>query len=153
QSLVGLAAEAGPADVDRAVAAARDAFDHGPWPRMSPAERQAVIARFNELHAARAAEIADLSTAENRSARWFPGWNAAALSEQTESFLRAARSVGWEERLPSAGTHTTLIRREPVGVVAAVIPWNAPHQSALVKLVPALLAGCTAVLKASPETA
>ncbi|GHH73535.1 aldehyde dehydrogenase [Streptomyces sulfonofaciens] len=155
QSLVGRAAEATPPDVDRAVRAAREAFDNGPWPRMSAAERARVIARFSELHAARADEIADLTTAENGSARWFTGWTTKALSEQTAAFLRAADSFAWEEdisRATAEGTRT-LVRREPVGVVAAVIPWNAPHQSALVKLVPALLAGCTAVLKASPETA
>jgi acyl-CoA reductase-like NAD-dependent aldehyde dehydrogenase len=149
QSLVGRAAQASPVDVDQAVAAARFAFDEGPWPRKTPAERQAVVRRFNELHAARAEEIADLITSENGSARWFTGWTQTALAEQTGAFLRAAANFGWEEEV---APHT-LVRREPVGVVAAVIPWNAPHQSALVKMVPALLAGCTVILKASPETA
>ncbi|MGC0379678.1 aldehyde dehydrogenase [Streptomyces sp. SAI-229] len=155
RSLVGRAAEATKPDVDLAVAAAREAFDHGPWPRMSPAERQKVIARFNDLYAGRAEEIADLTTAENGSARWFTGWTAAALPQQTDAYLRAAAVMPWEEELPRAdgATARTLVHREPVGVVAAVIPWNAPHQSALVKLVPALLAGCTVVLKASPENA
>ncbi|WP_329454683.1 aldehyde dehydrogenase [Streptomyces sp. NBC_01497] len=155
RSLVGRAAHAAPADIDKAVAAAREAFDQGPWPRTAPAERRKVITRFNELYAARADEWADLTTAENGSARWFTGWAAAALPEQTGSFLRAAETFPWEETLPRAegARARTVVRREPVGVVAAVIPWNAPHQSALVKLVPALLAGCTVVLKASPETA
>ncbi|MFI7611220.1 aldehyde dehydrogenase family protein [Nonomuraea terrae] len=65
------------------------------------------------------------------------------------AYLRAAESLTWEERLDTS----TLLRREPVGVVAAIIPWNAPHQSALAKVVPALLAGCTVILKPSPETA
>ncbi|MFF5203249.1 aldehyde dehydrogenase [Micromonospora parva] len=150
KSLVGRAAEASPADVDRAVAAARKAFDDGPWPRMTPRERQAVIARFNELHAARADELAALITSENGSASWFTRWTLHALAEQTGAYLRAAEAFGWEERATESGP---LIRREPVGVVAAVIPWNAPHQSALVKMIPALLAGCTVILKASPETA
>ncbi|MGW4750740.1 aldehyde dehydrogenase family protein, partial [Streptomyces sp. NPDC004290] len=68
---------------------------------------------------------------------------------QTEGYLRAARELEWEEELPSGA----VLRREAVGVVAAVIPWNAPHQSALVKMIPALLAGNTVILKASPETA
>jgi aldehyde dehydrogenase (NAD+) len=155
RSLIGRAAEGTPLDIDLAVAAAREAFDHGPWPRATPAKRQAVIARFNELYAGRADEMADLTTSENGSARWFTGWTAAALPEQTNAFLRAAESFGWEETLPApeGATARTLVRREPVGVVAAVIPWNAPQQSALVKLIPALLAGCTVILKASPETA
>ncbi|KUN18288.1 aldehyde dehydrogenase [Streptomyces corchorusii] len=155
RSLVGLAAEATKPDVDLAVDAARKAFDEGPWPRLSPAERQNVIARFNDLYAKRTEEIADLTTAENGSARWFTGWTAAALPQQTDAFLRAAAVLPWEEELPRTdGTPgRVLVRREPVGVVAAVIPWNAPHQSALVKIVPALLAGCTVVLKTSPENA
>jgi acyl-CoA reductase-like NAD-dependent aldehyde dehydrogenase len=155
RSLVGRAAEATVPDVDLAVATAREAFDHGPWPRTAPAERQAVIARFNTLYAERAEEIADLITAENGSARWFTGWTAAALPQQTDALLRAAAALPWEEELPWAegATARTLVHREPVGVVAAVIPWNAPHQSALVKIVPALLAGCTVVLKTSPENA
>ncbi|MET8560947.1 aldehyde dehydrogenase [Streptomyces flaveolus] len=155
RSLVGLAAEATQPDVDLAVDTARKAFDEGPWPRLSPAERQEVIARFNDLYAKRAEEIADLTTAENGSARWFTGWTASALSQQTDAFLRAAAALPWEEELPrtDGATGRILVRREPVGVVAAVIPWNAPHQSALVKIVPALLAGCTVVLKASPENA
>ncbi|MFC9286010.1 aldehyde dehydrogenase [Streptomyces sp. NPDC057052] len=155
RSLVGRAAEATTPDVDLAVATAREAFDHGPWPRLVPAARQEVITRFNALYAERAEEIADLTTAENGSARWFTGWTAAALSQQTDAFLHAAAALPWEEELPRTDgtTSRTLVRREPVGVVAAVIPWNAPHQSALVKIVPALLAGCTVVLKTSPENA
>jgi acyl-CoA reductase-like NAD-dependent aldehyde dehydrogenase len=153
QSLVGHAAVASTKDIDLAVAAARKAFDEGPWPKMTPAERREVIARFDKLHAARKDEIADLITAENGSARWFTGWTLGALTIQTGAFLKASEKLAWEENVTSDGQRTALVRREPVGVVAAVIPWNAPHQSALVKLVPALLAGCTVILKASPETA
>ncbi|MEV7990635.1 aldehyde dehydrogenase family protein [Streptomyces sp. NPDC086077] len=152
-SLVGHAAEATTADVDRAVAAARTAFDEGPWPRMRPEERQVIVARFDELHLARAAEIAELITAENGSPHWFTSMLQTAVSVQTQGFLRGARELAWEERRPAAGSGHTVVRHEPVGVVAAVIPWNAPHQSALAKLIPALLAGCTVVLKPSPETA
>jgi len=153
RSLVGHAALASAKDIDLAVAAARKAFDEGPWPRMSPAERREVIARFDKLHAARIDEIADLISAENGSARWFTGWTLGALTVQTSAFLRASEKLAWEENVSSDEQRTAIVRREPVGVVAAVIPWNAPHQSALVKLVPALLAGCTVILKASPETA
>ncbi|WP_405395101.1 aldehyde dehydrogenase [Microbispora hainanensis] len=154
RSLVGTAPHAAPADVDRAVAAARRAFDEGPWPRMSPQERSAVVERFSKLYAVRAEEFAALVTAENGSPLWFTRWtHVQSLPEMTEAYVRAAAALGWEEEVGAVGDATTRLRREPVGVVAAVIPWNAPHQSALVKLVPALLAGCTVVLKASPETA
>lgn len=153
QSLVGRSAQASAADVDKAVAAARTAFDDGPWPTLDPKERQSAVRRFNELHAARAAEIAALVTAENGTPFWFTTSLQTQMEEQTNAFLRAAEALAWEEKAGSPGGAQALVRREPVGVVAAVIPWNAPHQSALVKVIPALLAGCTVILKASPETA
>ncbi|GAA2787281.1 aldehyde dehydrogenase [Crossiella cryophila] len=151
--VVGHAAQATPADVDRAVSAARAAFDHGPWPHTTPEHRQALIARFNELHAQRATEIAELVTAENGTPSWFTSSLQTAMAEQTNAYLRAAAEFGWEERVSTPNGPGPIVRREPVGVVAAVIPWNAPHQSALVKIVPALLAGCAVILNASPETA
>src|SRR5882757_4359664 len=148
QSLVGRAAQATPPDVDKAVAAAREAFDDGPWPRMTPEARQEVIARFTKLRAERAGEAAALISAENGAPLWFTTWGAPALDRQAAAYLEAAKNFGWEERLGSSGT---VVRREPIGVVAAVIPWNSPYSAALVKMIPALLAGCTVVLKASPE--
>ncbi|MFC4035965.1 aldehyde dehydrogenase [Streptomyces polygonati] len=152
-TLVGRAAQATDEDVDRAVAVARSAFDEGTWPTLAPEARQALVRRFNELHAARATEIAALITAENGSPAWFTQSVQASLQAQTDAYLRAAETFGWERKLTSPDGARSLVRSEPVGVVAAVIPWNAPHQSALVKMIPALLAGCTVILKASPETA
>ncbi|GGA25731.1 aldehyde dehydrogenase [Paenibacillus physcomitrellae] len=150
QSLVGKAAQASPADIDLAVAAARNAFDNGPWPKMTPSERQDYVAHFNELHAARADEIAALISSENGTPYWFTNGLQHSLAEQTNAYLRAAKSYGWEETLNNG--KGPIIRREAVGVVAAIIPWNAPHQSALAKMIPALLAGNPVILKASPET-
>lgn len=152
QSLTGTAPAASLADVDRAVAAAREAFDAGPWPRSTPAERQAVVRRFAELHAERAREIAGLITSENGSPIWFTSALQESLGGQSDAYLRAAERLAWEETVGEGGSRA-LVRREPAGVVAAVIPWNAPHQSALVKVIPALLAGCAVILKPSPETA
>ncbi|QUQ72407.1 aldehyde dehydrogenase [Kutzneria sp. CA-103260] len=149
RSLTGVAALATPRDVDAAVATARKAFDDGPWPRMTPARRQIVIKRFDDLLSRHQNGIADLITAENGTPRWFTGWCLAAMPLQTDAFLRAAETLPWEQELPDGHT---VVRREPVGVVAAVIPWNMPNQSALVKVIPALLAGCTVVLKVAPET-
>ena len=152
-SVVGTAVLAGPRDIDRAVATARDAFDKGPWPRMTPQTRAQVLARFNELHAAQAEPIAQLVTRENGSPLWFTRLLQGALPVQNQAYLDAAANYPWEATLAGQGSGKTVWRREPVGVVAAVIPWNAPHQSALVKLFPALLAGCTVVLKLAVETA
>ncbi|PFT95543.1 aldehyde dehydrogenase [Bacillus thuringiensis] len=149
QSLVGTTPETTKADMDLAVRVAKDTFENGEWPIMDPEERQAVIAKFNDLHAAKAQEFAALITSENGSPFWFTSMLQNTLKEQTNAYLRAAKDFAWENPLASG----PIIRAEPVGVVAAVIPWNAPHQSALVKVIPALLAGCTVILKAAPETA
>ncbi|MGK5638063.1 aldehyde dehydrogenase [Streptomyces sp. URMC 126] len=153
-SVVGRAAQARPTDVDRAVAVARAAFDEGTWPNTPPAERIAVLRRLNALREARAEEIAALITAENGSALWFTRAGRHGLSRQAEAYLKAAEDMAWEEVLtptdPASGVRS-IVRRVPVGVVAAVIPWNSPFSSALAKLLPALLAGNTVILKVSPE--
>ncbi|MFJ3760037.1 aldehyde dehydrogenase [Streptomyces sp. NPDC090080] len=151
QSVIGRAAQARPVDVDRAVAAARAAFDEGPWPRTAPADRIAVLRRLNALREEEAEEIAGLISAENGSAAWFTRAGQPGLTRQAEAYLRAAEAFGWEETLESGSAVRTVVRREPVGVVAAVIPWNSPFSSAMAKIVPALLAGNTVVLKVSPE--
>lgn len=151
---IGSAPEAGQGDVDQAVAAARHAFDSGIWALTPPEERQAVVRRFDELHHARSAEFSALITTENGSPIWFTSVLQDSLTNQTDAYLRAAENLSWEERRPFPGGSNDLVfRREPVGVVAAVIPWNAPHQSALAKVVPALLAGNSVILKLAPETA
>ncbi|WP_158796431.1 aldehyde dehydrogenase [Pedobacter sp. L105] len=152
QSITGYTVLAEQADIDLAVAAARKAFDQGPWPKTTPEERQALITKFNEIHSTHTAELAALTTAENGSPIWFTGMLQQALAEQTNAYLRAAKAFEWESTQPAASGGTNVIRREPVGVVAAIIPWNAPQQSALVKIIPALLAGCTVVFKPTPET-
>ncbi|MEU2777565.1 aldehyde dehydrogenase [Streptomyces sp. NPDC007162] len=151
QAVIGRAVQARPADIDRAVAAARRAFDEGPWPRTAPAERIAVIRRLNALREAEAERIADLVSAENGSANWFTRAGQPGLTRQANAYLEAAREFGWEETLERAAAVRTVVRREPVGVVAAVIPWNSPFSAAMAKIVPALLAGNTVVLKVSPE--
>ncbi|MFE3175590.1 aldehyde dehydrogenase family protein [Amycolatopsis sp. NPDC059090] len=151
RALVGIAPKAATADVDRAVAAARRALE--PWGRTPLAERLRLVERFNELHAARADEIAELVTAENGSPSWFTGWTQHNLPERTAAWLELAREFSWEATLTDEAGNRTIVRAAPVGVVAAVIPWNSPHSAALVKLIPALLAGNPVLLKAAPETA
>jgi aldehyde dehydrogenase (NAD+) len=152
QSLVGSTPEASTVDIDRAVSAAREAFDHGPWPRMTPAERSAVIERFSSLYARRADEIARLITAQNGSASWFTGTYQQYLTVFIDGLVKIAAEFPWESHEVNGAGERTVVRREPIGVAAAIVPWNAPQQAALAKLIPALLAGCTVVLKPSPET-
>jgi aldehyde dehydrogenase (NAD+) len=146
--------EATEQDVDRAVAAARAAFDHGPWPRLDPAERIAAVRRFADAYQARQEELAELISTEMGAPLWFShvGQVGATLMA-LESFLAAAESYPWEERRTGSLGSPMVVRREPVGVVGAITPWNVPHFIGIAKLVPALLTGCTVVLKPAPEAA
>ncbi|MBU3870029.1 aldehyde dehydrogenase [Streptomyces sp. 4503] len=154
QSVVGRAAQAQPADIDRAVAAARASFEAGAWRSTPPAERIAVLRRFNALREENAEKIAHLISVENGSAGWFTRAGQPGLTRQANAYLKAAEEFGWEETLaPSdpASPVRSVVRREAVGVVAAVIPWNSPFSSATTKIIPALVAGNSVVLKVSPE--
>ncbi|WP_342768899.1 aldehyde dehydrogenase [Prauserella flavalba] len=142
--------EAREADVDAAVAAARKAFDEGPWPRMSPAERGAILARvgkevekrFDEMAAAFTAEIGAptaVSTAFHQNA--LKMWDDVSTLHERFAF---------EEERTWADGNGRLVH-EPVGVVATIIPWNGPVATASLKIGPALAAGCTVVLKPAPE--
>jgi aldehyde dehydrogenase (NAD+) len=140
------------ADIDRAVAAARRAFDAGPWPRTSLEERIAVVRRLSAQLAERQGELAEAVTTEMGSPITLSNaMQAAGPRLLTDAFIEAAPRVAWETTRTSP-TGSALVTREPVGVVAAVVPWNAPILITMMKLVPALLSGCTVVLKPSPET-
>jgi acyl-CoA reductase-like NAD-dependent aldehyde dehydrogenase len=119
---------------------------------MSPINRQEILSKFSVLHSSRAAEIASLISRENGTPVREAIDLQLAISPQNHAYLEAAAVFPWEQRNPAFLRGETIWRREPLGVVAAIIPWNAPHQSALVKLFPALLAGCTIILKLAPET-
>src|SRR5947208_2208252 len=106
RALVGTAPKASAADVDRAVAAARQALE--PWSRTPLAERLRLVERFNELHAARADEIAELVTAENGSPSWFTGWTQRTLPERTAAWLETAREFSWEETLTDEAGNRTI---------------------------------------------
>ena len=149
--------EASIADVDRAVAAARRAFDEGPWPRMSPRERSDALLRFTQAIADRRSDLVDLIIAEAGSARPI----AQALQFDTPLryafwFAERAASFPFVEPLPPnvgpRGLGQGVILKEPFGVVAAITPFNFPLYLNLVKILPALAVGCTVVLKPSPLT-
>ena len=150
--LVGRVPEAVEADVDAAVAAARHAFDEGPWPRMSPVERATVLTKVLEILAARTDDTVDVISSELGQ----PAVNVQMMqvfpSQAVLGFYPGlAGSFPWEEE--KQGVFGTFrVRKEPVGVVGAIIAWNVPLFLAFNKLAPALLAGCTVVLKPAPET-
>jgi aldehyde dehydrogenase (NAD+) len=146
---VPLAAEA---DVNAACAAARKAFDEGPWPRMTPTERQAVLAKVAAAVQERAEEFKHLLMLETGQPPAIIdilqfGAGVAAL----QFVANAADKFPWQE-VRDGIYGQTLVLREPIGVVAAVVAWNVPFFLACNKLGPALLAGCTVVLKPAAET-
>ncbi len=140
------------ADIDRAVAAARTAFDEGPWPRLSPGERAGTLARAAELLRKREADIAAVTVDEigcpvSQSRQAQTGMVAALF----DYYAELIRDFDFET-VVTAGDRSGLLTREPVGVVAAVVPWNAPVTLAAWKTAPALAAGCTVVIKPPPES-
>ncbi|MFI6014002.1 aldehyde dehydrogenase [Streptomyces sp. NPDC051243] len=152
EEVIGRVPHASPADVDRAVAVARKAFDEGPWPRMSLDERIEVVTRIKDGIAMRHEEMARVISAENGTPYTSSVMVQALASMMAwDAAITVARGFPYEEARDGV-LGKLLVRREPVGVVAAVVPWNVPQFTAAAKLAPALLAGCSAVLKVSPET-
>ena len=146
-------AAAAPPDVDTAVEAARVAFDTGPWSRQAPAERIDAVRRLAKLYGKRGSEMAEVITSEigapiSFSQRAQVGLPAMMMS----AFCDVAESYPWREARPGRYGADIHIHREPVGVVAAIVPWNMPQFLITTKLIPALLAGCTVVVKPAPES-
>jgi aldehyde dehydrogenase (NAD+) len=139
-------------DVDLAVRAARTAFDDGPWPRLSHAERIAVIEKLAAVYSAHVDDMADLITAQMGSPASFSRLGqAAGAASMMHLTVAAAREFPWQQR--RAGTFGEVhVRRQPVGTVGIIIPWNVPQNLLMPKLIPALIAGCTVVIKPAPET-
>lgn len=150
---VGRVPEAVEADVDRAVEAARRAFDEGDWPYMAPAERIAAVRRFSDLYAAHIPDMAETITTEMGSPISFSQLaQSPAPWMMLNTFLQVAESFPWEERRSGSLGGDIIVRHEPVGVVAGIVPWNVPQFVTMSKLAPALISGSVIVLKPSPET-
>jgi betaine-aldehyde dehydrogenase len=153
EEVVGVVPDASTADVDKAVAAARDAFDNGEWPRLTPEERIAAVQKFSDLYMGRMGDMAEVITTEMGSPISFSNLGQApAAWMMLNTFIQLAGAYPWEEtRLGVLGTDV-IVRSEPVGVVAGIVPWNVPQFVTMSKLAPALLTGCTIVIKPAPET-
>lgn len=152
EEAVGAAPESTPEDIDRAVAAARRAFDDGPWPKLDPAERLAAVQRITDAYNARQAELSELISTEMGTPLWFSQvGQVGATSMALAAFLNIGAHYQWEERRTGFFGQDVVVRREPAGVAGLITPWNVPHFTTISKLVPALLAGCTVVLKPSEE--
>jgi aldehyde dehydrogenase (NAD+) len=152
EAVIGRVPEAREADIDRAVAAARTAFDAGEWPRLPAAARADAMARLLAALQERSAEMATTITEEMGSPITFSNLGQVMAAHMIlDYFIRLAREYPFEE-VRDGMMGPALVRREPVGVAAAIIPWNVPLFTVMLKLGPALAAGATVVLKPAPET-
>ncbi len=148
---IGSVALAGATDIDRAVRAARAAFDTGPWATSTPVERAAIMTRAAELISARAEVFARTVTLEVGSPVAIADWQPLAAQLYLDWYAGHASTFPWEEERDGIRS-PLLVRRQPVGVVAAIVPWNFPLALSFPKLAPALLTGCSVVLKPPEET-
>jgi phenylacetaldehyde dehydrogenase len=148
-------AEADREDIDRAVKAARKAFEAGPWPEMSPSERGRLLWKLSDLIAQHRQELAELETLDNGKPVFFS--RIADVPATVDMFRYFA---GWATKVEGntipismpGGKYFAYTLREPVGVVGQIIPWNFPLIMASWKLAPALAVGCTVVLKPAEQT-
>ncbi|XP_051136538.1 aldehyde dehydrogenase family 2 member B4, mitochondrial [Andrographis paniculata] len=145
-------AEGDAEDINRAVSAARKAFDHGPWPKMSAYERSRIMLRFADLVEKHAEELAQLETWDNGKPY------QQALKAEIPMFARLFHYyAGWADKIhgltvPADGPHHVQILHEPIGVAGQIIPWNFPLLMFAWKVGPALACGNTIVLKTAEQT-
>ncbi|NTV96993.1 MAG: aldehyde dehydrogenase family protein [Thiobacillus sp.] len=146
------------ADIDRAVKAASRAFESGDWPKMRPVDRERLLLKLADLLEANAQEFAELEAIDNGKPVTMARYVDVGLSVD---FIRYM--AGWATKIEGATMELSVplvrdreffgfTRREPVGVVGAIIPWNFPLLMAIWKLAPALAAGCTMILKPAEDT-
>ena len=152
EELAGTVPEGTTADVDAAVAAARKAFDEGPWPRMSPKERAEVLAATSGAITADMQTLAELISTENGCP---VSWSL--MGQVFAATMVADQYVGLADSFPFTDMRAGMmgpseVRQVPIGVAAGIIPWNVPLFLSMLKLAPALIAGCTMVLKPAPES-
>src|SRR6266849_2451801 len=145
-------AEADAADVDKAVAAARAAFDKGPWRKMSAAERGVLMNKLADLIEKHADELAQLEALDNGKPA-----HIARMADLTLTIACYRYYAGWADKIegktiPVNGPYFSYTKHEPVGVVGQIIPWNFPLLMQAWKLGPALASGCTVVMKPAEQT-
>ena len=132
--------------------AARQAFDDGPWPRLRHSERAEYLRAIGAALEKRAEDIGQIWPRESGVLHFIATASVPGAARTYDYYAGLADTFPFEEEAqPSMGGKFGLIVREPVGVVGAIIPWNAPLSLITYKIAPALLAGCTVILKASPE--
>ena len=150
--VVGKVPLASAGDVNAAVAAARTAFDEGPWPQLTMADRAEALVRLGKTLTPFGPELDELVPLESGiPAMFMSGSSSFPLIDYYVELGRTYKVEELREGRPG-GTGSAIVRRAPGGVVAGVVGWNGPVMQILMKLVPAMLAGCTIVIKTAPET-
>jgi aldehyde dehydrogenase (NAD+) len=152
EQVIARCAEADETDMDRAVAAARQAFDSGPWPSTPAAERVAAFRRMVAHLETRIPELALCWTAQMGGLSSFAGPMHGGSVATLGEIANYAEKFQFVEQRATVGAAAGLVIHEPVGVVAAIAPWNGPFGIMANKVAYALLTGCTVVMKPSPET-
>ena len=150
-SVITQVAKAGTEDVDRAVNAARKAFDDGPWAKMPPYERGRVLARIAQRIRERADEIAAIESYDSGKPLNFAKGEIMGSAAVFDYYAGAADKA-FGETIPLGDTILDFTLREPVGVVGQIVPWNFPFMMAAWKVAPALASGCTLILKPASNT-
>ncbi len=146
-------------DVNKAVSAARNAFDNGPWTKMTPMERSQILWKIADLLEANIDELAELETLDQGKPLYVGRWAEipgavnqfryfAGLATKIEG-ATIPTSINYQPEGKEVFAYT---QKEPVGVVGAIVPWNSPLVLTAMKLAPALAAGCTVVLKPAENT-
>lgn len=153
EQVIAAVGEASEADMDAAVAAAREAFDRGPWPRLSPHERAEYLRKLAVALEPRLPELAKAWIDQVGALASVAPFVVGAGKFWFDYYADLAATYPFEEsHKPFDGVGSAHVVREAVGVVAAIAPWNNPFGIVTGKLAPALLAGCTVVMKPAPET-
>jgi aldehyde dehydrogenase (NAD+) len=153
EDVFGRVPAAAEADVDRAVAAARRAFEDGPWPAMAPEERADALSRLSVALQARAQQLADTISSENGSpAKWSIMGQVFSATMVLDAYADMTRSYEFVDDRTGGLGQPVRVRRAPIGVAAGIIPWNVPLFIMALKIGPAFAAGVPLVLKPSPET-
>ncbi|MEU2004895.1 aldehyde dehydrogenase [Rhodococcus sp. NPDC019627] len=153
EEVIGTVPEGAEADIDRAIVAARSAFDDPTgWSQYEPRRRAEILERFADALDKRGARTAEAVSRQNgMPIQTSQSMEAVFPALLLRYYARLVKESA-DERRPAMFGGTTVVRREPVGVVAAIVPWNFPQALAFTKIAPALAAGCTVVMKPSPET-
>ena len=153
EEVVGRVPEGTKADIDKAVAVARRAFDHGEWPRLAPAERGEILRKVAAQITAEMGDMASIITEEMGAPITFSNMGQVLAPTMIFNYYAdLAGTFAFDEVRAGLLNPEVLVTKEPVGVVGAIAPWNVPLFIAAAKLAPSLAAGCTVVYKPAPET-